>query len=72
MKKKSIITSEHDYNKRAWIKLVNSLSGFKSANLVGTQSKDGQTNLAMFSSFFHLGANPPLMGFVLRPHSTLS
>ena len=48
---------------------VNALSGFKSANLVGTTSPDGRDNLAMFSSVVHLGANPPLLGMVSRPHS---
>lgn len=47
--------------------LVNSLSGFKSANLVGTKSSDGQTNLSIISSAFHLGADPALMGFIIRP-----
>lgn len=51
------------------INLINSCSGYKSANLIGTQSKDGQTNLAVFSSVIHLGSNPPLLGFVLRPDS---
>ena len=49
--------------------LVNSLSGFKSVNLVGTISQEGQTNLAIFSQVFHLGANPPLVGMVVRPDS---
>lgn len=51
------------------INLINSCSGYKSANLIGTQSQDGQTNLAVFSSVIHLGSNPPLLGFVLRPDS---
>ncbi|MGB2338859.1 MAG: flavin reductase family protein, partial [Flavobacteriaceae bacterium] len=42
-------------------------TGYKSANLIGTQSADGKTNLAVFSSITHLGSNPPLIGFVLRP-----
>lgn len=46
---------------------VNSLSGFKSANLIGTISKNGKTNLAIFSSVIHVGANPPLIGFLMRP-----
>jgi len=50
-------------------KLINSLSGFKSANLIGTQNNKGQTNLAMFSSVVHLGASPALIGFITRPHS---
>jgi len=48
---------------------INSLSGFKSANLVGTISKEGKTNLAIFSSVIHFGANPPLMGLLMRPVS---
>lgn len=49
--------------------IFNSLSGFKSANLIGTISKEGKTNLAIFSSVIHVGANPPLMGFLMRPVS---
>ncbi len=48
---------------------VNSVSGFKSANLIGTISKEGKTNLAIFSSVIHVGANPPLMGLLMRPVS---
>ena len=48
---------------------VNSLSGFKSANLIGTISKKSKTNLAIFSSVIHVGANPPLIGFLMRPVS---
>lgn len=47
--------------------LINSLSGFKSANLLGTKAKDGSTNLSIISSAFHLGADPALMGFIIRP-----
>jgi flavin reductase (DIM6/NTAB) family NADH-FMN oxidoreductase RutF len=49
--------------------LINSLSGFKSANLVGTVSGVGETNLAIFSQVFHVGANPPLIGMLVRPDS---
>jgi flavin reductase (DIM6/NTAB) family NADH-FMN oxidoreductase RutF len=48
-------------------KFINSLSGFKSANLIGTQNANGQTNLAIFSSVVHLGASPALVAFVMRP-----
>jgi len=48
---------------------VNSLSGFKSANLVGTCSASGVNNLAVISSVFHVGANPPLLGLLMRPHT---
>lgn len=47
----------------------NSLGGFKSLTLVGTQSLSGQTNLSVVSSVFHIGANPPLMGMIFRPDS---
>lgn len=48
-------------------KLINSLSGVKSANLIGTKSKGGDENLALFSSVVHIGADPPLLGFIMRP-----
>jgi len=50
-------------------KLINSLSGFKSVNLVGTIDQQGKTNLSIISSVFHIGANPALMGFIMRPIS---
>lgn len=49
------------------INLINSCSGYKSANLIGTTSKEGNTNVAVFSSVTHLGSNPPVLGFILRP-----
>lgn len=49
------------------INLINSISGFKSANLIATQSKEGNTNVAVFSSVVHYGSSPPILGFVLRP-----
>lgn len=48
---------------------INSLSGFKSANLLGTTDLQGNLNLAIVSSVIHLGANPPLMGMVTRPRT---
>jgi len=48
-------------------KFINSLSGLKSVNLIGTQDLDGKTNLAIFSSVVHLGAAPALVGFIMRP-----
>lgn len=54
---------------RKRIALINSLSGFKSLNLIGTVNKSGQSNLAIFNSVVHIGANPPLMGFISRPDS---
>lgn len=47
--------------------LINSCSGYKSANLIGTKSADGITNLAVFSSVTHVGANPALLSLLFRP-----
>ncbi|GHG06362.1 flavin reductase family protein [Thalassotalea marina] len=55
------------FEQRYRAKLVNSLSGFKSANLIGTKCKAGIENLSIVSSVFHLGANPPLVGMINRP-----
>ncbi|MFP2995417.1 flavin reductase [Spongiivirga sp. MCCC 1A20706] len=49
------------------LKIMNSVSGIKPANLLGTVSSKGVENVAVFSSVFHLGSNPPLVGFILRP-----
>ncbi len=49
------------------LNLINSCTGFKSANLLGTKSVNGISNVAVFSSITHLGSNPPLIGFILRP-----
>ena len=46
---------------------INSLTGFKSVNLIGTVNNVGQTNLAIFSSIVHIGSNPPLVGYINRP-----
>jgi flavin reductase (DIM6/NTAB) family NADH-FMN oxidoreductase RutF len=46
---------------------INSLGGFKSFVMVGTADAAGATNLAAFSSLFHIGANPPLCGLIVRP-----
>ena len=54
-------------NKIKRLNLINSVSGTKSANLIGSKSESGQENLAIFSSVIHLGSNPALLGFVLRP-----
>ncbi|SFO42771.1 NADH-FMN oxidoreductase RutF, flavin reductase (DIM6/NTAB) family [Algoriphagus ornithinivorans] len=49
--------------------LINCLSGYKSLNLIGTKSKSGINNLAPFSQVFHIGASPPLVGILFRPHT---
>lgn len=47
--------------------LMNTLLGFKNANLVATRDKNGKENLAIFNSLVHIGANPPHIAFVMRP-----
>ncbi|WP_093368716.1 flavin reductase family protein [Psychroflexus sediminis] len=47
--------------------LINSCGGLKSANLIGTISEAGVSNLAVFNSVIHLGSNPPMLSFMLRP-----
>ncbi len=49
------------------INLINGLSGYKSANLIGTISEEGNENVAVFSSVIHLGSDPPILGFIHRP-----
>mgnify|MGYP000017412562 FL=1 len=49
------------------INIINSVTGVKSANLVASISSKGITNVAIFSSVFHLGSNPALLGFIIRP-----
>lgn len=50
------------------LNLINSITGIKPANLIGSKNKDGDTNLAIFSSIVHLGSDPALIGFILRPY----
>ena len=47
--------------------LINKIAGYKTANLIGTRSRTGTDNLALFNSVVHIGANPPYLGFILRP-----
>lgn len=58
-----------ELEKRQRTALINSLSGFKSLNLIGTVDKEGQNNVAIFNSVIHLGADPALIGFISRPDS---
>ena len=51
------------------VNLVNTASGIRSPHLIGTADKDGNTNLAIFNSVVHIGAKPPALGFIMRPHT---
>lgn len=66
--KKHISAAEiMNMKKQERVHFINSLGGFKSVSLLGTINKSGQTNLAIFSSLFHIGANPPLIAIMFRP-----
>ncbi|MDU0370087.1 flavin reductase family protein [Hymenobacter endophyticus] len=49
------------------LNLINAITGFKPANLLGTADAQGRTNLAIISSVVHLGSSPALLGLVMRP-----
>jgi len=55
------------FDKSFRTKFINGITGFKSANLIGTKSESGIENLAIFSSVVHIGSHPPFLGFVTRP-----
>jgi len=57
----------YQLEKQYRVSLINSLIGYRSLNLLGTISTDGITNLCIITSTFHIGANPPLVGLVIRP-----
>ena len=58
-----------DMEQRKRAQFINSISGFRSVALIGTTDSKGQTNLAIFSSIIHIGSNPPLLSFIMRPDS---
>jgi flavin reductase (DIM6/NTAB) family NADH-FMN oxidoreductase RutF len=49
------------------LNLINSCTGYKSANLIATKTNEGVSNVAIFSSITHLGSDPAMLGFILRP-----
>lgn len=48
---------------------VNTLSGYKSASLIGTVDREGRHNLSLISNIVHLGADPALIGYINRPRA---
>ena len=49
------------------LNLINSLPGYKAANLIGSISSAGHPNLAIVSSVIHLSSSPAMIGFIQRP-----
>ncbi len=66
-----ICTKEHieQLDRITRINIINSVTGIKPANLIGTIDDNGKTNLAIFSSVVHLGSSPALLGFISRPRT---
>ena len=56
-----------DMNRIYRLNLINSCTGYKSANLIGTVSTKNIHNVAVFSSITHLGSDPALLTFIVRP-----
>ena len=54
-----------NFSKLYRLNMINSITGYKSANMIGSRSNSGIENLAIFSSITHLGSNPPLLSFIL-------
>jgi flavin reductase (DIM6/NTAB) family NADH-FMN oxidoreductase RutF len=69
MKQQYSLNDILNFEQRYRTSFINSLGGFKSLALIGSVDMDKKTNLAVFNSFFHLGASPPLFGFTIRPDS---
>ena len=64
-KSEDILSMESPFRRN----FVNSLTGFKSVTLIGSRSLPGVNNLAVFSQIIHVGATPPLVGVLFRPHT---
>ncbi len=73
MQKKYISQDDFEKMERLYrANLINSVSGLKPLNLIGTINESGITNVAVFSSVMHLGANPALLAFIQRPLTNTS
>ena len=55
---------------------INSLSGYKSINLIGTIDTEGNPNLAIYNTIIHVSSNPPMLAMLVRtpvkPRHTLT
>jgi len=55
--------------KRYRTNFINTISGPRTVFLVSTLHESGKSNVAIFNSIIHLGADPPLLGLISRPDS---
>ncbi|MBN2747749.1 MAG: flavin reductase [Bacteroidales bacterium] len=60
-------TELENWDQKKRLNLINSIGGIKPANLIGTISKSGKTNLAIFFSVLHVQSHPAQLAFLLRP-----
>ena len=60
-------TEIENKNRIERLNIINSITGIKPGNLIGSRSVKYGANLAVFSSVVHLGSHPALLGFILRP-----
>jgi len=67
LQKEEIESLEHKFK----LNLINSISGVKPANLIGTRSLDNKENVAIFSSVVHLGSSPAQLAFIMRPQTDI-
>lgn len=67
LQKEEIESLEHKFK----LNLINSLSGIKPANLIGTKSSTNKENVAIFSSVVHLGSSPAQLAFIMRPQTEI-
>lgn len=67
LQKEEIEKLEHKFK----LNLINSISGVKPANLIGTRSSSNEENVAIFSSVVHLGSSPAQLAFIMRPQTEI-
>ncbi len=64
---KTSLTEILNWEEKFRLKFINSISGYKGVHLIGSKNSNNETNLAIFNSIVHIGASPPLIGFIMRP-----
>jgi flavin reductase (DIM6/NTAB) family NADH-FMN oxidoreductase RutF len=62
----------HELNKIKRLSIINSITGIKPANLIGTISEKEGPNVTIISSVVHIGSHPPYLAFILRPGGEVS
>lgn len=55
------------FTPRQRVNFINSILGIKPCSLIGTIGINKKSNLSIVNSTFHLGADPALVGLIIRP-----